>query len=125
MKKILIFWLISTICAAAMYAFGLRDENAANLALAAGFVAYGVPFAVTLVICIVFGGVPKSLNSENFIYSWLIVAATATMEYGIIYRLMECCSLFYSIPAALVSGFFLVWMLEVIRTWLHQMSCLK
>lgn len=122
MKKIILFWLIGTICAAAMYVVGLRDEN---LALAAGCASFGLPSVIFVVSCLILGKIPKDSELIDFIHCWIFVAATAVIEYYIVCRLMANCSLFYSVPTALLAGASMVWLAENARKKLHQMSRFK
>ena len=122
MKKLILFWFVSTICAAVMYIFGLRDENLANLTFAVGCVAYGIPSLGIIMCLLLFHGIEKDSVYDNFIFSWFIIALTATVQYAILYKLTLNWPLYCSIPTALISGLLFIWLMDYVRKGLHSVS---
>lgn len=122
MKKIILFWFVSTICAAVMYVIGLRDENLANLTFAVGCVAYGIPSLGIIMCLLLFHGIEKDSVYDNFIFSWFIIVLTATVQYAILYKATVNWPLYYSIPTALISGLLFIWLMDYVRKGLHSVS---
>ena len=122
MKKIILFWFVSTICAAVMYIIGLRDENLANLTFAVGCVAYGIPSLGIILCLLLIHGIEKDSVYDNFIFSWFIIALTATVQYAILNKLTLNWPLYCSIPTALISGLLFIWLMDYVRKGLHSVS---
>lgn len=122
MKKIILFWFVSTICAAVMYVIGLRDENLANLTFAVGCVAYGIPSLGIIMCLLLFHGIEKDSVYDNFIFSWFIIALTATVQYAILYKLTLNWPLYCSIPTALGTGFLIISIMEYAREGRHAIA---
>lgn len=122
MKKIILFWFVSTICAAVMYVIGLRDENLANLTFAVGCVAYGIPSLGIIMCLLLFHGIEKDSVYDNFIFSWFIIVLTATVQYAILYKATADWPLYYSVPTAFVSGLLFIWLMDYVRKGLHSVS---
>lgn len=116
MKRIIIFWLIGTICALALGIIAFRWNDLSDLIFWVSCV-----FTSCLAFCIFCIGRPEkslegyaSMNTWRNLFRIFIVAAAATAEYCLFSKLTESCPLFCSISVALVASLFLVWFLNVI-----------
>lgn len=123
LKKVILFFFISTVCAMVMYAIGLTNSNVADLVFAVGCVAYGIPLCGVF-MCILLGGINSNSVFENFLFSWLLVAATATIQYIIMFKLTVNYSqfLYYNILVSLICGASLILIGEYCRRELHRMN---